>query len=234
MSKAEKTRAFWALALLVPAPSLGIIMALWVLPGAIGQAIYAFFKLWLVGFPLVWWLKVDRKKVSWSPMRNGGLGFGALSGIGIAVSIFAAYWLFGDRLIDPEQMRQVAAKNELTSKANYLVLVLYLTFVNSLLEEYVWRWFVYRKSETLMVPGLAMVATAIFFSIHHALALYPQFGWGVTVLGSSGTFIGSLVWSWCYRRYGSVWPAYLSHIFADVAVFLIGWIVLFEPVASNG
>ncbi len=222
-----RRRALLALALLVPAPSIGVLAAMWFLPGAVGQAIYGFCKLWLVGFPLVWWLAVDRGRIGWSPLRQGGLGTGALTGLAIAAAIAGGYALFGDRLIDPELMREVVGDVGLLDRSTYLGFALYLTVVNSLLEEYVWRWFVYRKSEVLMGPAVGALATAVFFSTHHALALYPQFGWGLTLLGSAGTFVGSLVWSWCYRRYGSLWPAYVSHVLADVAVFGVGWVVLF-------
>lgn len=223
----EKTRARLALLLLVPAPSIGVLTALWIAPGGFGQTIYALCKVWLIAFPLIWWLAVERRRISWSPLRGGGLSIGALSGIAIAATIVGAYWLLGPRLIDPEMMREAAGENGLDRKGVYLGFALYATLVNSLLEEYVWRWFVYRKCETLMAPRLAAPATAFFFSVHHALALYPQFGWGVTVVGSGGTFIGSLIWSWCYRRFGSLWPAYLSHICADIAVFGVGWTILF-------
>jgi membrane protease YdiL (CAAX protease family) len=54
-----------------------------------------------------------------------------------------------------------------------------------------------------------------------------QFGWAVTLLGSAGIFVGGLTWSWLYRRYRSTWPGYVSHILADAAVFVIGWLLLF-------
>lgn len=227
MGRRERRKASLALLLLVPAPSIGVVVALWLAPGELGQAVYAFCKLWIVAFPLIWWLRVDRQRLSLSPLRRGGLGVGALSGLGIALAIVGCYRLLGDRLIDPEMMRAAAARNGLDRKAVYLALTAQLALVNSLLEEYVWRWFVYRKCESLMPARIAAVATALFFSIHHALALLPQFGVPVAMLGTAGTFVGSLIWSWCYRRYQSIWPAYVSHFFVDVGVFAVGWFVLF-------
>lgn len=220
-------RALLALLLVVPAPSVGVIVALLVAPGIVGQSVYAFCKLWMIAVPLLWWLRVDRRPISWSPLRRGGLAFGALSGISIAGVVLGGYALLGERLIDPDLMREVAAGNGLNRKPVYLGLALQLTLVNALIEEYVWRWFVYRKCEALMPSGPAVVATAFLFSVHHAIALFAQFGPAVALLGSTGTFVGSLVWSWCYLRYGSIWPAYLSHMLIDVSVFVVGWSVLF-------
>jgi len=158
------------------------------------------------------------------------MGAGVLTGIVIAAGILAGYWLIGQRLIDPQMLEDVAEENNLTSLPVYLALVLYLTLINSLLEEYVWRWFVYRQCERLMPAfggWLAVIASALFFTLHHVIALHVQFGWAVTLLGSAGIFVGGVTWSWLYRRYRSIWPGYVSHIFADAAVFIIGWLLLF-------
>ena len=37
----------------------------------------------------------------------------------------------------------------------------------------------------------------------------------------------SVIWSGCYLKYNSIWPGYLSHLFADVAIMAIGWRILF-------
>lgn len=219
--------AFWALLLLVPAPTIGVLLAMWIMPGAVGSGVWAVSKIWLVAFPLVWWLKVDRGRLSFSPLRQGGLGIGLLSGVVIAVAIVGAYFLFGARLIDAEMVRDMARKNNFDQKSVYLGLVLYLSFVNALIEEYVWRWFVFIKCERLMKRGVAVVVAGLFFTLHHVLALKAQFGWEVTLLGSAGVFVGGATWSALYLRYRSVWPAYVSHILADLAVFWVGWKILF-------
>ena len=45
--------------------------------------------------------------------------------------------------------------------------------------------------------------------------------------GFRGIFIGGTVWSGLYLRYRSIWPGYASHAIVDVAVFGIGWWVIF-------
>jgi len=108
-----------------------------------------------------------------------------------------------------------------------VALGLYLLLVNSLLEEYVWRWFVFRRCEDLLPGTAAVVASALCFTVHHVLALRLWFDWRVTALASTGVFIGGAVWSACYLRYRSIWPCYLSHAIVDAAVLSIGWTLLF-------
>ena len=71
------------------------------------------------------------------------------------------------------------------------------------MEEYVWRWFVFRKFEVLLGGKLAVPAAALAFTAHHVIVLAAQFDWPIAVLGSCGVFIGGAAWSWLYLRYGS-------------------------------
>ncbi|MGE3164015.1 MAG: lysostaphin resistance A-like protein [Planctomycetota bacterium] len=226
LEERDRQRAWLALALLVPAPSLGALFLLWIWPGALGSAIWGVSKVWLLAFPLLWWRFVDKQRWSASPVRNGGLRVGAASGVVIAGAIAVTYIGFGEALVDPARLRTMASKNGLDQPATYLGLAVYLSFVNSLAEEYVWRWFVFTKCEKIMPRGAAVVAAGVFFMIHHTIALAAQFGWEITILGSVGTLIGGVAWSFLYLRYRSVWPGYVSHVLADLAVFAVGWDIL--------
>ena len=232
-SAVERRRALAALLLLVPAPTIGAGVSIGIAPGAIGQVVYGIAKVWLFALPAVWWLWVQGGRWSWSPAKRGGFGVGAALGLAISVVIVAAYWTVGRQVIDVEAVQAAAAKNRLDEPARYLALVAYLIFVNSVLEEYVWRWFVFRQFETILMPrrGAALAAVllaAACFTLHHFVALKLQFGWVTTALGSLGVFVGGAVWSWLYLRYRSIWPAYLSHAIVDVAVFVVGWWLIFN------
>jgi len=105
---------------------------------------------------------------------------------------------------------------------------LYWITLNSLMEEYVWRWFVFAKFEVLLGGRIAVVATGLAFTAHHVIALAAQFNWIITILGSLGVFVGGVSWSWLYLRYRSVWPCYVSHAIVDIPVFVIGYWLIFQ------
>lgn len=226
----NRVLAFLALVLLVPAPSIGAYVGMVLSPGTFGSVIFGISKIWLVAFPLVWMLCVDRERISCSQPKHGGFAVATLLGLVILAIIFAAYFVVPTEWIDPPRVQAVAAKNRLTEKAIFIGLALYWCIVNSLLEEYVWRWFVFRKCEVVL-PALkgwiAVVLSAYFFTLHHIVAVKAQFGWPITILASTGVFIGGVVWSWLYRRYRSIWPCYVAHLLADIPVFVIGWWIIF-------
>jgi membrane protease YdiL (CAAX protease family) len=223
----SRRRAIAALALLVPVPSLGVVAAMVVAPGPMGHALFLAAKVWLLVFPALWYLKVEKGPLSWSPPRLGGLAAGALSGLGCAAIIVLGAWLAGVRTMDLGPLRAAVVEMGLAAPGAYLAAAAGWTMANSLMEEYVYRWFVFRQGEQLFSTTRAMLLSAAVFTLHHIIAISQYLNPPQTVLASTGVFIGGVFWAWLYSRYRSIWPGWISHVLADVAVFGLGWRLLF-------
>jgi uncharacterized protein len=230
--EAKRTCAVIALLLLLPVPSLGTAASMFWWPGtAIGQGLFVLSKVWIVILPLAWLRWVEHGKLSWSPPRRGGFGLATLFGSLIAAVIVVAC-VITKKLgwIDPAQVADRARQTGLNHAGVYLAGALYWITLNSLLEEYVWRWFCFRQCEVLFGGVAGVFASAAGFTLHHVVALSGQFGWPVTLLASFGVFCGGAVWSWLYLRYRSVWPCYVSHAIVDIPIFVLGyWLILSGP-----
>ena len=226
-----KRRSILALALLVPAPSIGALAAMVFFPDtALGKTVFAISKVWLFAFPLVWLKFVDRGACSRSPVRKGGLLAGAVSGIAIGLLILGCYFAFGRGLLDQRLFADRMRAIGLGAWPIFLGGATYWILINSVLEEYVWRWFVYTKCEALVRPAAAAVLSALFFTLHHFLALRVYFSLPLASLCSAGIFLGGVIWSFLYLRYRSIWPGYLSHAVVDLVVFGLGaWILFGRP-----
>ena len=62
-----------ALLLLVPAPGLGVLAAMFLWPGTRpGAALFVLSKVWFFALPAVWLRLVDREPFGLSPARAGG------------------------------------------------------------------------------------------------------------------------------------------------------------------
>jgi membrane protease YdiL (CAAX protease family) len=219
--------AAWALALLVPAPTVGVIFGLIVAPGPVGQAVWTVSKVWLLALPVVWLMAVDRRRPALPRWRWAGMPAGMATGLGIFAAILAAYFAVGRHWIETEAVRSRAVAAGLSSPAIYLAMAVYWCTINALLEEYVWRWFVFTRGAALMGAAWAIPFSALLFTLHHILALGVYFDPLLAGLGSVGVFIGGAVWAWLYARWSNLYAAWLSHFWADVAVFLIGYWLIF-------
>ena len=223
-----RSLALTSLVLLVPAPTIGVVFGMIVAPSSwLGSAIFAASKIWILALPLAWLVLVDKQPISWSRPTQGGFGVAAMLGVLIGAIMLVTYWLLGDVLIDPTMVASMAVQVGLDSPAVYLTGALYWITINSVLEEYVWRWFVVRQAEKLVSPWGAIVVSAAGFTLHHIVAMRVYFGWTLVVIASVGIFTGGATWSWLYQRYRSIWPAYLSHAIVDVVIFFVGYRLIF-------
>ncbi len=217
-----------ALLLLLPAPSLGVAAAMIWWPGtALGTTLFSVSKLWLFGLPLLWHLLVDHQPLSISPPRRGGFAPAALSGGLIALVIIAAYLRWGATLIDRPFLLHKMTAIGLAAPRVYLGAAAYWILVNSVLEEYVWRWFCVRQAESFLPPFLAALFAAAGFTAHHVVALMVYVRMPALLLCSLGVFLGGALWSLLYVKYRSIWPGYLSHAIVDLAIFGLGAALLF-------
>ena len=219
--------ALIALLLLAPVPSLAVIMAMVVAPGPVGKALFTIAKLWLLIFPAAWYLLVEKGDPSWSPPTRAGLVAGSVSGVVLAGLIVLGAWLLGVQEMDLAPLRAAVQEMGLNTVLPYLAGAAGWIFVNSLMEEYVYRWFITRQCEILMRREAAIISSAAIFTAHHVIAVSQYLDPLLTALASAGVFVGGLIWSWLYLRYRSIWPCWLSHVLADIAVFGIGWYLLF-------
>jgi membrane protease YdiL (CAAX protease family) len=227
VSTPERRHAALALALVVPAPSIGAACAFFLWPGPIGQAAYTAGKVVLYGLPLFWRLFVDRERLSWSPPRKGGWLAGLGLGLALSAAILGFWLLLGRAWIDPAPLQAAAVDNGFDTPLRYLAICAWLMLVNSALEEYVFRWFLVTRWRALVSKRAAVVLAALCFTAHHVIVLKAFFPWLPTLLCSLGVLAGGLAWSWLYARHESIWPAWLSHLLVDAAIFVVGWFLLF-------
>lgn len=216
-----------ALALLAPVPSLGVASAMIFFPGLAGQAIFMAAKVWMLVFPFFWYLVVEKGAPSWSPPRLGGLGIGLLTGLAAGTVIVLAAQVFGVFDMEMSELAGEVDEMGLTTPRAYLLGALGWTFANSLMEEIVYRWFIFSQCERLMPRFAAVLASAAVFTAHHVVALSTYLPWHLNALASFGVFLGGVIWAMLYSRYRSIWPGWISHIIADIAVFGVGWVLLF-------
>jgi len=226
-----KTKALLALILLVPAPSIGTLFGMVICPNSLaGTLIFGASKVWLFGLPVIWLRFVDRTPFSLSPPKLGGFMTGILTGVAISSFLLSLWWLAGDALIDKRFLADKVMAIGLGTPVRYVGGALYWILVNSVLEEYVWRWFCVTQCEKLLSKRLAVVCSALFFTVHHVVALAVFFKPLTVLLGGAGVFIGGAIWSMMYIRYRSVWPGYLSHAIVDLCIFGIGAAIVFRLV----
>ena len=225
----ERRRAWIAILLIAPIPSLNLLFSQYSGDGSLAQAVFVLSKVWLLALPLWWYLKLEGNPISWSLPTQGGWGVAAALGLGMGGMILAAWFIIGVRVIDVEEIRTTWGMFGMTDWRILLMACLYWIFLNSVLEEFVFRWFITTRAETVfgdsgVVKPILLSATV--FTIHHIVILAFSVIWWVIVLGTTAIFVSGLLFSWLYLRYRSVWIVWLCHAIADIGLFIVIAIIM--------
>lgn len=224
----DRKTALLALTLLVPAASIGIIAPLYIAPGIWGQILSVLCQVWLLVFPIAWSVFVDRKKLSLSLPKRQELLAGSIWGIFMFAVIVGIYSLFGQQWIDPVVAKEKSYQLGISTPTIYLIVEAYFVLVNSLIEEFTWRWFICNKCQILIPGTKAIFLSSLFFTLHHIFVIAAYSDWQAVILGSLAVFAAGIIWSHSYLAYRSLWSSYISHAIADFALAIIGWQILFS------
>jgi len=199
----------------------------------IGRIAYGAGKVVQFGFPLVWVLAVQRRRLRFQvPGARGlleGIGFGALVLAGML--LIYHLWLEPDGLLEPAgvAIRDVLRRFGMDTPTRFLGLGVFISLLHSLLEEYYWRWFVFGGLRRLTSLWPAILISSLGFMAHHVLLLGKYFDGlsPATALFSLAVAVGGAVWAWVYHRSDSLLGPWLSHLLVDAGIFLVGYQMVF-------
>ena len=223
-SSKQKQLALLGLVLVAIAPTVSVITGFALKAGIIAAFVFVFTKLWMFGLPALWYLNVEGGERSYSMPREGGWTISVLLGMGMIFVIAIAYFLLGDFVLRSEDLHEILEPFGLTVPWKLAIGILFWIFINSVLEEYVFRWFITSKLEQILGgKWRPILLSAGIFTLHHTIALAFFIDPLGNALASLGVFIGGVIFSWIYVQYRSIWVAWVAHALADVAIFAIAW-----------
>jgi len=234
----SRARPLLALVLLIPAPSIGVL-ANGLLAESntasfafLGLAIWALCKVWIFGFPAIWHIRIDGGERGYSLLAEGS-GFRPWAegfGLGLVLSlILLITFLIARPYVDLDNLGESIRAVGLDSWSMVIPAILFWVFVNSVIEEYVYRWFITEQASGLFGGDpLRSGALSVFaFTLHHFVAVALVAPVWIALLAASAVGIGGVAFSWLYHRHNSIWPAWACHAVLDVVVFGgVAWIAL--------
>ncbi len=108
---------------------------------------------------------------------------------------------------------------------NFVFVSLYISFVNSLLEEFFFRGFAFLTLKRIAAPRFAYLFSAAVFSLYHVAMMTGWFSLGVFALVLVGLFFGGLLFNYLNDKSKSIYPSWLVHMFANFAINTIGFML---------
>ncbi len=145
-------------------------------------------------------------------------------GIGIYALILGAYFLIRP-YFDFSSIADSLTSTAGVTKENFLFVSLYISFINSFLEEFFFRGFLYTnlKGSSKTIPSLF---SATLFSLYHVAMMIGWFSPFLFALVMAGLLAGGIIFNWLNEKTGTIYCSWLTHMFANFAINTIGFILL--------
>ncbi len=157
--------------------------------------------------------------------RKKGFGGALLLGLGIYGLIVGGYFLFS-LFVDFSPITGALSDNAGVQKGNFIFVALYISFINSLLEEFFFRGFVFLNLKRFLSTGWAYGISAVSFALYHVSMMIGWFPFWVFMLVMAGLVIGGLIFDFLDDKQGTIYTSWLTHMFANFAINTIGFLLL--------
>ena len=130
-------------------PSASVIFGIEIIENELlSQLFFVSCKIWIFLVPTIWYFKVEKKQFSKNLPTKEGIVWGLTTGVIMSIIILITWFLFNETL-DIDGMVEILQSKGLDNIDLYVLGMFYWIFINSLLEEYVFRWFITTKSSEL-------------------------------------------------------------------------------------
>lgn len=110
---------------------------------------------------------------------------------------------------------------------NFIFVAIYIALVNSFLEEFFFRGFAFLTLRRCASRPFAYIFSAAAFSLYHVAMMIGWFGLGLWLLVMLGLAVGGVIFNYFNERSGTVYPSWLVHMCANLAINIIGIILIY-------
>ena len=111
------------------------------------------------------------------------------------------------------------------TKNNFIFVALYIAVCNSFLEEFIFRGFGFIGLTDKVGEKWACIFSAICFALYHITMMIGWYSIWLTALIIFALFVGGVILNFLDRKCRTIYPAWIVHIFANLAINTIGMIL---------
>lgn len=108
------------------------------------------------------------------------------------------------------------------NRENFIIVALYISFVNSLLEEFFFRGFVFLSLKKFWDIKAAYILSAALFAAYHIAIMSGWFSVWLFLLAMVGLFVGGIIFNFLNSKSNNIYTSWLVHMFANFAINTIG------------
>jgi len=146
---------------------------------------------------------------------------GLFMGIGAFLIIIITYFILKEQ-IDLENIIVELENNVKVTKSTFIFIAIYITLINSLIEEFFFRGFIFMNLYENTNKIMASVFSALLFSLYHMAMFKTWFEPAIMVVSLLGLFLTGCIFNWLSIKSKNFINPWIVHMFGDAAIMAIG------------
>lgn len=124
--------------------------------------------------------------------------------------------------IDINSIRTLISTTIGINADNFILVAIYISFINSLLEEFFFRGYSFLLLKEETNNKFAYLFSASLFSVYHVGMTSGWFNPIIYVLSLLGLFLGGCLFNYLNDKCKNIYPSWLVHMSANFAINTIG------------
>ncbi len=200
---------------------MGYVDAIW----QPGYAVKSGIKIVLFGIvPLLILLKLNFTNViGMFNLRWSSVWRSVLLGLGVYAIIVGGYFLLRE-LIDFSNITTSLNNSVGVNASNFIFVALYISIVNSFLEEFFFRGFSYTLLKS-RGRSFAYMICSILFALYHVAMMIGWYDWWVFGLAILALFGTGIVFHLLNERSGTIYTSWIVHMCSNLGINTVGFIL---------
>ena len=150
--------------------------------------------------------------------------FAVALGLGVYLLIQAGYFILKG-FIDLDNIAMNLENNLNVNRDNFLFVSLYISFINSMLEELFFRGFGFITLGRFLSKRYTYIISALAFSIYHVSILANWFNIIIYALFITGLFVTGLFFNRLNDGYNNIFNSWIVHMCANFSINTIGFMM---------
>lgn len=153
--------------------------------------------------------------------RKRDLKASSILAVIVYVIVLAAYFIFRS-WIDFSGIKDSLVSQAGVNANNFIYVAIYISIVNSLLEEFFFRGFAFLVLKEKTGRVFAYCFSSMLFAFYHVGMIQGWFNPIIYGLAMLGLFLGGCIFSFLNETSKSIYPSWLVHMAANLAINTVG------------
>lgn len=174
--------------------------------------------------PIVF-IKLQKEKVFADSFSLNKKGILKLSGLGLLIyAIIMAAFFLTKGIFDYSSLVDSLSADQNVSQNSFIWIALYISFCNSLLEEFLFRFVAFIKLSEYTTKKVAYIFSSCMFAVYHVAMIGGSFPLPLLLLALVGLAIGGVIFNYVDSKSRNIYNSWIIHMFADFAIMTIWYI----------